>query len=334
MDSLTHKPLLQYILNGSHVDYASLDAETKEAIRQIGVRNMFIRNRLYELAALFQKAGIDATVLKGAHLIHTIYPFGVRPIEDIDLLIRREDFETADRIIRDLGYQDTAVGMDVWTHLMFSNKMTYLNEGNPVIPIDVHFSLGPNPYLGRVSQELLSTHTGVMEFNECHLNVLLPEMLLVHLCLHLFQHHFDDWHVSCCDIVALIRHEGDRLDWQKFYGIVHSNKLDLPVSYSLQKARELAAIKIPTSQEIGTHRMNAYDKFIFYLSRKQKRGFDRYLLQFITTPGISLKMRGARRIIFPGKPYLQLYHNGSYFNYLVNMIKTAGSMLSTVFRKK
>lgn len=319
MESKMRKPLHLYTRESGHIDYSSFDDETMGIARENGVRNMYIQNRLYELIASFEREGIQAIVLKGSHLIHTIYPFGIRPIEDIDLIIEREDLPQADRLIRQLGYEDTALGMDVWTHLTFSNKLTYINRSHPVIPIDIHFSLGPYPYLGRLSRDVLRANTEVIETSQGRLTVLKPEVLLIHLCLHLFQHHFEDWQVSCCDIVAVIR-KNREFDWDKFYRLVRSHRLGLPVAYGLQKARELAGVEIPPAPDLGRKEHSLWDRYIFKSSQKQKSGFDRHFLQFVTTPGLSLKLKGALKIIFPGAAYLKQYHNGSYKLHILNLI--------------
>lgn len=334
MESVMRQPLLHFIRENGDIDYSTFKDDLKNITREIGVRNMYIQNRLYDLMDSFEREGIQAIVLKGSHLIHAIYPFGVRPIEDIDLIIEREDWLMADRLIRELGYEDTARGMDLWTHMAFSNKLTYINQTHPVIPIDIHFSLGPYPYLGRLSHALLRENTETIETPRGRLTVLKPEVLLIHLCLHLFQHHFENWQVSCCDIVTVIRKYGDRLDWNKFHRLVRSNRLSLPVDYSLQKARELAGIEIPASAEAGIGRISLFDKYVFKSSQKQKSGFDRYFLQFITTPGLYLKLRGAIKIIAPGTSYLKHYHNGKYSSYVAHITKTAVNRVTAVFKRR
>jgi hypothetical protein len=334
MEPVMRTPLLRFVRDGGHINYSLFDDELKGIVREVGVRNMYLQNRLYELIGSFDRKGISATVLKGSHLIHTIYPFGIRPIEDIDLLIKRDDFQMADQILRSMGYEDCAVGMDLWTHLTFSNKITYINTTHPIIPIDIHFSLGPYPYLGRISREVLLDHTESLETPKGRLTVLGPEGLLIHLCLHLFQHHFDDWQVSCCDIIAVIRHYDDKMDWDKFKALVNSSKIILPVNYSLQKASLLAEIKVPASNDFGKKQPNIFDRYIFSTSKKQKSQSDRYFLQFLTTPGFLLKLQCAVKIFAPGKSFLRYYYNGSYGKYAVYMIKTAVKFTSAVFIRR
>jgi hypothetical protein len=332
MEDIMRKPLLQYIRNGETADYSRMDEELRTVTREIGVRNMYIRNRLYDLIGAMNRKGISATALKGAHLIHSVYPFGIRPIEDIDLLLERKDFAAADAILRGFGYGNTVSGLDMRTHLQFSNKVTYLNESHPVIPVDIHFSLGPYPYLGRLGPEQLRRNTELLRTSECVLNVLRPEMLLLHLCLHLFQHHFDNWQVSGCDIAAVINREEKRIDWQRFKELTEANRLELPVAYSFRKAAELGEFKIPASLETGMKSANRYEQWIFRSSLKQQTESDRYFLQFAAAPGFRLKLAGALKIAAPGRSYLRQSHRGSYFRYAAFLIKTAAGWLAALRR--
>ena len=324
MDRAMREPLLAYVKNGGVMPDGG-DEARKRLMREIGVRNLFVRTRLFALTSALAQAGVPAVALKGAHLMQVAYPFGVRPLEDIDLLVDRAHYERTDAVLRAAGYEARVEGMDVWTHLTFSNKITYMNrKEHPVIPIDVHFSLGPYPYLGTLRPELLESRTETIETEHGRLRVLGPEALLLHLCLHLFQHHFDDWEVSCCDIVTVLRLDRDRIDWRSFDELVRDNRLSLPVAYAFGKAKELAAeVYIPGSLLPGGRPTAARERWVYARSLKQRSPFDRYVLQFVTTPGWRNKLLGAAKIAAPSRTQLRMHHRNSYVRYLWDIIKTA-----------
>jgi len=323
MDRAMREPLLAYVRNGGVVPDGA-DEERKRTMREIGVRNLFVRTRLFGLTDALERAGVPPIVLKGAHLIHVAYPFGVRPLEDIDLLVDRAHYEQVDAVLRAAGYEARVEGMDLWTHLTFSNKITYMNrKEHPVIPIDVHYSLGPYPYLGALGPDVLEGRTETIETDQGRLRVLAPEALLLHLCLHLFQHHFDDWEVSCCDIVTALRLFGDRLDWRSFEALVREHRLSLPVAYAFGKAAELASVTVPDALLPGGVPTAARERWIYARSLKQRSPFDRYVLQFVTTPGWRNKLLGAAKIVAPSRTQLRLHHNDSYARYVLDILKTA-----------
>ena len=338
LDELSQEPLLEYIRNNCHAEYSSFTIEITNTIREVGVRNMFIQQKLKDLIQKFEGEKISVVILKGSHLIHDIYPFGIRPLEDIDLLLQRKDFILADQIIRDMGYSDCSVGLDIWTHLQFSNKITYTNHTMPFIPIDIHFSLGPYPYLGRLNGEMLfESYTEKLATPSGEYNVLQTEILLIHLCLHLFQHHNENWQKSGCDIIAVILDKHDSINWDRFNHIVKENKLNLPVVYSLNKASELAPKKIiPTSvlNEIGNKKLGEYEQIIFNLSKRHLNTMEKHLLQFITTPSFTSKLQCLLRIIFPRRSFLNLHFSGSYVKYFFSILKTFIYFLKTVFSQQ
>ncbi len=69
-----------------------------------------------ELLRLFQQAGLPLILLKGIALLERVYPAAEqRPMQDIDVLVRRADFERAAALLQTHGYQ-------------FSNKASLWNE--------------------------------------------------------------------------------------------------------------------------------------------------------------------------------------------------------------
>jgi len=340
LKELSYEPLLQYIRNDCTIDYSVCTPDITDAIREIGVRNMFIQKKLHELMQKLEAEGITAVALKGSHLIHTVYPFGIRPLEDIDLLIPRKDFNRADQMISSMGYTDCAIGLDTWTHLQFSNKMTYTDNTLPFIPIDVHFSLGPYPYLGKIDEATLFENTELLVTPSGTYNVLQPEVLLLHLCLHLFQHRHENWQKSGCDIIALIHyhqnHDQSDVDWDQFVTTTLKNALTLPVLYSLNKASEIAAhqiVPITVKTTLESRKPNRYEQRIYNFSLREENTMEKHLLQFITTPGVVQKLQCIVRIIVPRSIFLKRNFSGSYIQYAASILKTVRNFIKVLFKK-
>lgn len=324
MDKLTHKPLARFIEDQCMVNYHSYDEDTKHTIREIGVRNMHIERRLFALLRKLEEKKISNIVIKGCHLIQAVYPFGIRPLEDMDILIDRKDYAAADEAIRGLGYDDRAFGLDVWTHIMVSNKLTYTNSSHPLIPIDIHYSLGPYPYLGRISFESLFEHSELLSNEKVTMRVLNPEMLLVHLCLHLYQHHDDHWQISAYDLGTLTTIEQNRFDWSRFSSIVSMYSLSLPIRHSLQKAETIASIQIPDFilKELDSMKVSKWEQYIYKASLYLNKGMEKYLLQLLTLPDLKLKLQCLKRAIIPPRPFLRYYYKDSYLRYVIDVCRT------------
>ena len=69
-------------------------------------RNELLLRELDWLLAVMHEANIPIMLMKELHLLHTLYHEpGLRPLGDLDLLVRREDFACAQFLLRETGYQ-------------------------------------------------------------------------------------------------------------------------------------------------------------------------------------------------------------------------------------
>src|SRR5882724_9901509 len=68
-------------------------------------RNMYLYAELRRILEGFREKGLNVIVLKGAALAQSVYgDIGLRPMGDIDLLVRKEDLDCAEQIMSTLGY--------------------------------------------------------------------------------------------------------------------------------------------------------------------------------------------------------------------------------------
>lgn len=319
MDDWTRTPMTRFIGDGCAVTtYEDYDEDSKQTIRENGVRNMLINQRLFRILQHFNDHDIPVIIMKGCHLIQSMYPFGVRPIQDIDLLFDRKYYAKAHAIVSHLGYQRQTEHLDLWTHLEVSNKLTYLGDEHPQIPVDFHFTLGPYPYLGRVPFESLLQHTEELTVGQTSFLVLRPEMLLIHLCLHLFQHQDEQWKISAYDISTVTTLRQDTLDWALFVSIVKKYRLCLPTEYAISKAATMTAVPIPiwVMDQIRFASVAKTEHCIFQRSLAVTDLMDKYLIQFLTLPNLRLKVQCLARILLPSKGFLQQYYRGNYLRYI------------------
>jgi len=60
---------------------------------------------LYEVLEIFHKAGIKVILFKGSHLAQFVYQdIGVRPMGDIDVLVKKGDLQKAEELLLQMGY--------------------------------------------------------------------------------------------------------------------------------------------------------------------------------------------------------------------------------------
>lgn len=100
-------PLLWHYLREAGI---SLPTETEQALRGLYLRHRLLNqthmNLLKEINALFEQAGIRALLLKGLSLACQYYPDpALRPVSDIDLLLKQEDVLPALDLLTSAGFQ-------------------------------------------------------------------------------------------------------------------------------------------------------------------------------------------------------------------------------------
>lgn len=107
-------PLLYYTLNTTGwLEQApgSFRSMLQAAYYRTTARNTVLYQELGRILAALQQAEIPVVVLKGAALACTLYPeIGLRPMVDIDVLVRDEDVERAIGCVRHLGYRNLISG--------------------------------------------------------------------------------------------------------------------------------------------------------------------------------------------------------------------------------
>jgi len=284
-----YAPLLHYSSRPDVFFCEPVSEEVRSTMRQIGLRNLAVEKELSGILTALEALPVPVILLKGSHLIQEIYPWGIRPVGDIDLLIRQEDFASAHKAITSLGYQPWLKTFPLWIHLHYSGKVTYTRPAETGTPIslDLHLTLGPRPYLGYVDPAALWSKAVETRVNGRRVYVLCPEHLLIHLCLHLLQHTPDHWAVCGCDIAALLRHEENRFPWESFLEETTAAGVNRPVRYALETVNKMFDALIPAAildrlSKPPSGRPGWKLRLYFFCQRSETR---KYLLQFISTPG-------------------------------------------------
>lgn len=77
----------------------------------VGAKNKHVQETLTDVLMQFRAHGIDCLLLKGADVLSRLYGvWGIRPMADVDLLVREQDLPAIDRILTNLGYRPVIDG--------------------------------------------------------------------------------------------------------------------------------------------------------------------------------------------------------------------------------
>ena len=283
-----------------HKSGIAIPEETERILKGLYLRQRSF-NRIYiltltDIISLFEKNGIRALVLKGLALAHEYYPDpSLRSLSDIDLLLRQEDVLPALHLLADAGFYtrfpDSTLkrapkeltadsplkdGISAHIELHHYDPKGRHEKGNSPDPEFKNFHAPPQ--IVTIGESIIYTST-YME-------------TLYYLSGHLTKHLFIGNSKSpaqlkwIADIVSLVEHRADEIDW-KHLQHYHSDILRrLEVIYSLTPLPERLASIIPIRQVTPPDGLNQYPPGWPHQSVREwkKVGYLRSVLQIFVPP--------------------------------------------------
>jgi len=192
-------------------------------------------------------AEIEAIVLKGPAVAHTVYPDPMlRTFGDLDLLVRERDWHAIHAALLDLGF----IQLDNLPQpppKLFPNAVTYelkyLHPGVKFV-VEVHFDDLYNAGLATRDIDGVRRRAVLIELDGVPVKVLSIEDQLVHLSAHAHFHGYTrlNW---LADLAVIVRDHQARVDWNRVIDIVRSDEVEVPVYFSLTVLRQMMDIRIP-----------------------------------------------------------------------------------------
>ena len=166
------------------------------------------------LHGAFRASGCRVLPLKGAMLVHDLYgSVPVRPMVDVDLLVREADLRGAERVMIEAGYRKELHGLSeaYWRNDQYHLTFVRGAEGESFPPVELHWGLD-YPRGGAHLLPELWGRLGEMEIEGHRVGVLSPEDTLLSLALHNRRPGKTLCLKGVFDTALLLRKYGDTLD--------------------------------------------------------------------------------------------------------------------------
>ena len=205
-------------------------------------RNTVLLENFKLVAEQAHKNNIDIILLNGISLINHVYDdIAMRPMVDIDILVKKEDVSQMEKILKSLNYGTNPIVkskfIEIKEHFHLPAFIHRINH----IMIELHTHIHESDSLLKLDiSTFWENKIPVKDFTD-NIGMLSPENLLQHLCMHIHEHykskkirlsHF-------YDIVKVIeKYNNHGLDWNKFInGVVKFNlrAAIYPYLYLVQK---------------------------------------------------------------------------------------------------
>lgn len=312
-------PLFYWTLDQSsalgHVPDHALRA-LKDALQKHTFRTLTTQREMLLLHRILTEHCIEHVFLKGAFLAHFIYPHpALRPLRDLDVVVRPEDAERAQEALIAAGYtpRRAAPGM-IAAHVKQEKHLPGLVSPGRGIAVELHVRVGQaNGILaGLDAFRNIARH----KLGEEMLPFMDPTDLLIHLCVHAANFHtFNNGPLVIADLGFLLRNAA--LDAQ--YIMMRATELGVtkPVSLTLAMTQSCWGDQEDNMPSLG----NTVPAEVLTIARRLcLRSFDErsnvdFYVSISQPKGILEKAFLLGRKLFPDKKFLALEYGmpRSYF---------------------
>ncbi|MCF7810599.1 nucleotidyltransferase family protein [bacterium] len=206
-------------------------------------RGVVIQNQLYELLKLLNECNIPVVVLKGCHLAENVYhDFSVRPMQDIDILIKKDDAEAVENALVNNDY--TPIN-SVNDEDIKETHYTYMPVKQGV-PLEVHTFLHTHKLDKTLDADKIRSRAEPVLIGGNNAYALAPEDLIIYHCFHISYHLFLNLGLrALCDLGMIIRHYENRINWQLVIDRAREWQVANIVFLPLDTARRLLNVQAP-----------------------------------------------------------------------------------------
>jgi len=211
-------------------------------------RNRRMLASIAEVCHALSQVGIPVMGLKELAIGRSVYPDpALRPLGDVDLLIRAEDYDRAASCLVGLGFQALPIGSRdyvmkyAWGH--------HFRRAADDLWIDLQWNVMQIEWdtyrEGNLDFDLQGTWARALPAeNGTPMQVPSLEDLLFHLCVHLEGHQYSEL-ILLCDIAELLKARGAELDWTAFAALARQRRVESFIHDPLYLVQQFFQVGLP-----------------------------------------------------------------------------------------
>jgi hypothetical protein len=244
--------------------------QTEEELREAQLNAMLwaltLERRLVMVAGVLENAGIDAVVLKGAVLAHTVYPDpSWRPFSDLDLLVRTGDWDRITALLDQHGMRRRLPEPRPGFDKRFGKAAVFV--GPDGAEVDLHRTLAAGPFGVWIDTDELIDRAVPFEIGGVRLRRLDDTALVLHASIHASLGWRPPLLWTLRDVAQAAR--SGRVDWNDLIALARRWKAGVVLAHSFRTARATLRADLPV------------DSGVFEVARQRRR--DRRLIEAYTT---------------------------------------------------
>ncbi len=281
------------------------------------ITNAVYFNHLNQVLAALSEHKIATVLLKGAHLAKSIYPHpALRPMSDLDILVREQDFDRALHLVNELGYHQYLPEVLPNFNQHLSHHAHLKKSGDIGVILELHWILVASPafrhaasmdwFWENIEPNLAwkSTNPSTPQGFIFNLN---PTANLLYLTAHqILQHGAGQTSLRwLLDLHRLVQQKGDAIDWQALAAQAAIFRWESALKEGLQLVRLTFSTPVPGGfLESLAVESGDFDRLV---KSKSKQSSSRILsegkiIRSLKWPG---RIRLVLALVFPGPAYMR-----------------------------
>ena len=204
--------------------------------------------RVEEILLTFSRQETQVIVLKGAALASLIYPsVALRPMVDLDLLVRPTDLDRADDNLRQLGYVvDESYQSQEWYKERHHHLAPYMAPDR-FLTVELHHHVVSPLRAVKIPIDEFWRRAQPAQIASASALVLAPEDLLLSTCVHLsLGKCFAGVLRDLCDIAETLALYRGVMNWDHLVRRARAYQAEKCLYYSLWLAQSLTQVRLPT----------------------------------------------------------------------------------------
>ncbi|HET6893346.1 MAG TPA: nucleotidyltransferase family protein [Pyrinomonadaceae bacterium] len=240
-------PLLHTHLNATCRDLvpSSILARLKEESLANSQCNLYLMRELIRTLDLLRANSIEALAFKGPVLGAMLYgDLSLRQAGDLDILIHKEDFCRAKRLLESAGYrmEPQLSKSQQSSHLNFHCEIQFVHH-EQISVVDLHWGLTPKAFPFSLNAHDLFARSVALTFAGHTIQTFSREDLLLYLCMNGAK---DNWNqLESVALVAELLRFYDQLDWTSCIKRAGASRSRNMLALGLVLAKDLFKCDIP-----------------------------------------------------------------------------------------
>jgi hypothetical protein len=225
---------------------APILSSMKDEFRENSQSCLYLFSELRKVVRLFADQGISAVVFKGQTMAAAVYgDIGLRQAGDIDILVERNNFSLAKRLLNSVGYRmnPELTKSQESAHLRFHCEIQFVAEGERVV--DLHWGLSPKSFPFGLDPNQVMLRAQRVTIQSTSLLTFSPEDSILYLCFHGSKHYWSrlEWISSLAELLR----SSESIEWSALVERAKASHSLRMLRVGLLLAQDLGELNIPDS---------------------------------------------------------------------------------------